>query len=289
MNEDQKKWLLYLHDKGVRIDLINLDGTVVERNIDPFSGRKTNLTFAASAENYRLHAQPIPDIPDWRELCREMQSNDVLFSHQNPDGIWVKSHFHEFAANEVRDRYQIPQQPIPEWREELNFEIEDTEYPIWTEDMLIKVENRAKSFLSKLNPSPIADQEWREEMTEETKPDPREEIPHREQQIQWHKDWLHALETGEKMREWQVRLKGINDDWITLPPDEIPDRDKCEYRRKPRTITYWSCVAIDDGMCSLLRSFENSEKAQELINERKKIFKDSKFGPITETTVEMED
>ena len=238
MNENQKKWLLDLQDKGVRIDLINLDGTVVERNIDQSSGRKNNLIFAASAENYRLPAQSIPDIPDWRELCGEMQSKGIYFYHQ--DVLDKHCVFGDF-----RENYSIKRQPIPEWREE---------------------------------------------MTEETKPDPRGEIPHREQQIQWYEDWLHHLRTGEPMREYEFRP--VNEDgdaaseWKLLSNRHPLWAKTHEYRRKPRTVTYWHCVVIDNTGVPHVKGKAESRDALERVL---KIYDQKKVSPITETTVELED
>ncbi len=247
MNEYQRKWLLYLQEKGVRIDLINLDGTVVERNIDPYSGRKTNLTFAASAKNYRLPAQSVPSISDWREVCWGMQDKGVKFK-MLWGSMWNEG-IYDFEKE--RDRYQLIEQPIPEWKEE---------------------------------------------MTKETKLDPREEIPHRELQIQWHEDMLHHLRTGEPMREYEFR--SVNEDgdaaseWKLLSNRHPSWAKTHEYRRKPKTVTYWHCfVDYTDkiGINGILTSAIDDNDLLATIRSHILHYPNAKYGPITETTVEMEE
>lgn len=239
MNETQRKWLLYLQEKGIKFEYYNL--RLLTWQSEHQNGDRIRFN---SFEQFRIPAQPVPDIPDWRELCWEMQSNGVLFSRKNPDGVWVKSHFHEFAANEVRERHRIPEQPIPEWKEP--------------------------------------------EMTEETKPDPREEIPHRELQIQWHEDWIHALKTEEEMREWEVRLEGSDDEWITLLPYEIPDRDNCEYRRKPKMkkVPMWYCIGQNISNPTEFNAFGSMVSRENIIYQVSKSGYEL-IGAVTQIEVEI--
>ena len=125
--------------------------------------------------------------------------------------------------------------------------------------------------------------EWREEMTEETKPDPREEIPHRELQIQWHEDMLHHLRTGEPMKKWQCKPDGDNR-WFDYTGLPTWDRD-CEYRRKPRTVKYLHCLVDGYGTTGVVYLIESTSDA--LRNHVKSLGYDV-IGQITETTVEVE-
>lgn len=194
-------------------------------------------------------AQPIPDIPDWRELCREMQEKGVVFEAACGDGSWKSSRPYFFPDYMHKKDYRIPQQSIPKWSNE--------------------------------------------EMTEETKPDPRDEIPHRELQIQWHEDCLHHLRTGEPMPVWEYRLKNGDGEWKICHDPHFSE--KYEYLRKPRTVTYWHCVveyADSKTGCvisEVLQSAYCKEEAESDIARYKAKYQTAKFSPITETTVEMED
>ena len=130
-------------------------------------------------------------------------------------------------------------------------------------------------------------------MTEETKPDPREEIPHRELQIQWHEDMLHHLRTGEPMRMWEWKKKSDGAWAQTIEPGWDA---KTEYRRKPRTVTYWHCVGAyigyqDNGVVDreVFSSDFSASDVQSQIDTCKENYPSAKFSPIIETTVEMED
>lgn len=243
MNEDQKKWLLDLQSKGVKLEGLDIQydcwRAVRKGGFDAYL-------------DYRIPAQSIPDIPDWRELCRDMQDKGAVFEHEVYTNNWQKAKL-EFTL--FTQEYRIPQQPIPEWSNE--------------------------------------------EMTKETKPDPIEEIPHREQQIQWHEDWLHHLRTGEPMREYEFR--SVNEDgdasseWKLLSNRHPSWAKTHEYRRKPRTVTYWHCVveyADSKTGCvisEVLRSAYCKEEAESDIARYKAKYQTAKFSPVIETTVELED
>ena len=235
MNEDQKKWLLYLQEKGIKFEIFHPDYG--------WENGSYTLRFCGDPDTYRIHAQPIPDIPDWRELCREMQEKGIKFE------VFLDTKWYEGAFfNQNSEYYRIPQQPIPEWREE---------------------------------------------MTEETKPGLREENPHRELQIQWHEDCLHHLRTGEPMPVWEYRLKNGDGEWKICHDPHFSE--KYEYRRKPRTVKYWHCVV--NYVCDYGNGAENVSlwstcSKDELESEIKNIKDDdttAKFSPIIETTVEMDD
>lgn len=236
MNEDQKKWLLDLQSKGIRFETVSVNEKI---------WCKGAWEFKNDRKDYRIPAQSIPDIPDWRELCREMQSKGIYFYHQ--DVLDKHCVFGDF-----RENYSIKRQPIPEWKEE---------------------------------------------MTEEIKPDPREEIPHREQQIQWHEDMLYHLRTGEPMRDWEFRFVAGKEKsgWILFGSSEIPAWDEGEeYRRKPKEIAYYHCVIsrLDKTtgltITGVVTGFSKDDLESYVRGEKFK-GQSTKFGPIVETTVEMED
>ena len=235
MTEYQRKWLLDLQSKGVKFEYCNINDEWVNDG---------KCTFSASQEKYRIQAQPIPNIPDWREVCWGMQDKGVKFK-MLWGSMWNEG-IYDFEKE--RDRYQLIEQPIPEWKEE---------------------------------------------MTKETKLDPREEIPHRELQIQWHEDSLHHLRTGEPMKKWQCKPDGDNR-WFDYTGLPTWDRD-CEYRRKPRTVTYWHCLvryvtgAIEFEVISGVDKQEMLGVVEEYKQYVEKNNKQIKFGPIIETAVEVED
>ena len=240
MNESQRKWLLDLHEKGFRFNEYHDDLAVWMENSEL-------LDFTRDLDCYRIPAQSIPDIPDWRELCREMQSKGVEFEAVCGDGSWKKSRPYFFPDFMGKEDYRIPQQPITKWREE---------------------------------------------MTEEAEPDPREEIPHRELQIQWHEDMLHHLRTGEPMRAWEVNYEDEGY-WKPLVPSNVSWSDCHKYRRKPRTVTYWHCVCIYKDALGDVHNESFADTNKDIIECRIKTFcsdfKNTKFGPIIETTVEVDD
>lgn len=143
-------------------------------------------------------------------------------------------------------------------------------------------------------------------MTKETKPDPREEIPHREMQIQWHEDMLVQLKNGEKpnLHNWEHRIKepGLK----TLDLDLYPNmwhsmgcrydwNKDFEYRRKTRTVKYWHCVARaiideDEGPCNVvLWSTTSMDDMEREINIMKRTDSAATFTTIIETTAELAD
>lgn len=129
-------------------------------------------------------------------------------------------------------------------------------------------------------------------MTEETKPDPMEEIPHRELQIQWHEDMLHHLRTGDPMRMWEWKKKSDGTWAQTIEPGWDA---KTEYRRKPRTVTYWHCVARgvideDEGRSNVvLWSTTSMDDMEREINIMKQTDSAANFGQIIEATLEIAD
>lgn len=260
MTESQRKWLLDLQSKGVKLEGLDIQydcwRAVRKGGFDPYL-------------DYQIPAQSIPDIPDWRELCWEMQSKGVQFEMVfyldrelviNPGGYsdaprWRRYH-NGFSFTDAHiSCFRIPQQSLPEWREEME-----------------------------------------EEMEEETKPDPREEIPHLEQQIQWYEDMLHHLRTGEPMREYEFR--SVNEDgdaaseWKLLSNRHPSWANTHEYRRKPRTVKYWHCVGgyVDSGGKKDTVYFASGDRNDVLSEtERYKArYPLAKFSPIIETTVEIE-
>lgn len=105
---DQKRWLRKLQRLGFKFQVFKtMDELWVTDRFD----------FNGNWENYRFVAQPIPDIPNWQEYCRELQSKGVEFEfnfESNWDG-WKKR---QWVFKDNIDQYRIPEQPIPEWKEE---------------------------------------------------------------------------------------------------------------------------------------------------------------------------
>ena len=125
-------------------------------------------------------------------------------------------------------------------------------------------------------------------MTKETKPDQKEEIPHRELRIQWHEDMLHHLRTGEPMREWEYRLKNGDGEWKICYDPHFSE--KYEYRRKPKmkTVTYWHCLIEGYGTMAVAYLIEPTADA--LRKHVKSLgYGYEVVGQVTETTVEIED
>lgn len=105
---DQKRWLRKLQRLGFKFQVFKVpEGRWITKR----------LCFDGNWENYRFAAQPIPDIPNWQEYCRELQSKGVEFEfnfESNWDG-WKKR---QWVFKDNIDQYRIPEQPIPEWKEE---------------------------------------------------------------------------------------------------------------------------------------------------------------------------
>ena len=101
---DQRSWLRELQRLGFKFQVFNVpEGRwITER-----------LCFDGNWENYRFAAQPIPDIPNWQEYCRELQSKGVEFEFN-----WVRWEKRQWVFKDNIDQYRIPEQPIPEWKEE---------------------------------------------------------------------------------------------------------------------------------------------------------------------------
>lgn len=109
---DQREWLKKLQRLGFKFQVFKVPG-----------GRWTteSLCFNSNWENYRFAAQPIPGIPNWKDCCKEMQSKGVEIEFRvgtvNGNSIWgVWDRKLTFVGNTTD--YRIPEQPIPEWKEE---------------------------------------------------------------------------------------------------------------------------------------------------------------------------
>lgn len=302
MNENQLKWLFDLQSKGVKFEYCNMKGEWVN------NGR---CTFFAAQKNCRIPTQPIPDIPDWRELCREMQSNGVRFENSSASGNnWFTGRLWGFNAD--IEAYRIPQQPLPEWKEEMNEETKPDprkevggdkvkmfkNLRITDADFLEKIDQYMKDNPDSVIPvdeaqiARITELVKDVKIDEETKPDPREEIPHRELQIQWHEDMLHHLRTGEPMPVWEYRLKNGDGEWRICHDPHFSE--KYEYRRKPKEVTYYHCVIsrLDKTtgltITSVVTRFSKDDLESYVRGEKFK-GQSTKLGPIVETTVEMDD
>lgn len=265
MPKEQREWLKKLISKGVMIELLDCNGKVIDLE------ENEDLDFSSRLECYRIPTQPIPDIPDWRELCREMQDKGVVFEHEVYTNNWQKAKL-EFTL--FTQEYRISQQSLPEWREELNFDNEETEYPKWqppaaeTKGKLNKDTNKLETIYAGAMEALIKD------------------IPHRELQIQWHKDKIHSLEIGEPMQEWEWSKNGI--DWQSLGTIAPTWTRSFYYRRSPRIVNYWHCVIQIDETPEIFTEFDINE-IQYRINRCKETYPLAKIGPISETIVELED
>ena len=214
------------------------------------SWSSSTWNFTEKIEGYLIAAQPIPDREDWRELCGKLQNLGVEFEGYDDDGLgWISSGLILWSFRWDKEQYRIKAQPIPAGIEK---------------------------YLER-------------EMTEQKQDKP--EIPHLEQQIQWHEDMLRSLRTGEPMLEWEYRLAVGDGEWKICNDPHFSE--KYEYRRKPRTVTYWHCVTEYEGMYGLIRSllisFEGVDRLQKTVDQNKSRNSTTKFSPIIETTVEMED
>lgn len=254
MPKEQREWLKKLISKGVMIELLDCNGNVIDLE------ENEDLDFSSKLECYRIPTQPIPDIPDWRELCHEMKEKGIRFFH---NGVLNK----HCVFDDRREYYKIQPQSLPYWKEELNFEIEDTEYPEWR--------------------PPAA--ETKGKMNKDTSK--FEDNPHHELQIQWHEDMLHHLRTDEPMREWQFRRVtscGAVNEWSRIDWPEWRRKD-VEYRRKPRTVTYWTFVMQSDGEPPEAIIGYILDEAKHLMRHYKELYPSAKFSPIIETIIELED
>lgn len=67
-------------------------------------------------------------------------------------------------------------------------------------------------------------------MTNENKPE-KDEVPHRDLQIEYHKDWIKYLQGIAGKPVWQELHGG---EWADFPDGRIPSWvENCAYRRKP--------------------------------------------------------
>jgi len=59
-----------------------------------------------------IPAQPIPDIPNWREWCRKLQECGVMFEF---DGGFIEADWDVLKCDFTAEvhRYRIPEQPVP--------------------------------------------------------------------------------------------------------------------------------------------------------------------------------
>lgn len=110
MTYDQRNWLMNLQHAGIRITGLQPDG-------DWITLRKDHL-FLADRSRYKLPTQRVPDRVDWREFCRKLQSKGVIFELRTHNGTWGRwLNGFNFGSKQIGE-YRIPEQPIPEWKEE---------------------------------------------------------------------------------------------------------------------------------------------------------------------------
>jgi len=274
MNENQKKWLQDLLDKGVVFEFYNEQ----ERIWASKSGIGRPLWFN-KWDKFRIPVQPIPDIPDWREVCRDMQSKGARFEEREADGSgWFKAaNGFSFTIAGIT-RFRIAAQPIPEWREEMEDfyagKLADPDY----KKAQKKLSDQAKAIAAAIEEKLVSDTQL-------------DKIPHRELQIQWHEDCIHALKTGEPMREWEYRNEAGYWNDVAYPSW----LSRYEYRRKPRMkkVTLWYCVArfleTETGVISteLCGSTYDKDEVESEMQHFLKTYPTAKFSPIIETTVEI--
>lgn len=241
-----------LQEKGLKFEF-EKHGECIARKCD----------FTAKIECYRISAQPTPDRENWQEWCRKLDDCGVKFECYCGNDVWINHGFPDTTFRYNIDTWRIPYQPIPTGIEK------------YLEEEMHEEETTATVSALKINHN-------------QDKPE-IPEIPHREQQIQWHEDMLHHLRTGEPMTVWEFRFKAAKEKsgWIKFGSSEIPAWDDGEeYRRKPRTVTYWHCVVIYTTGVPHVKGTAESRDALERVL---KIYDQKKVSPITETTVELED
>ena len=106
---------------------------------------------------------------------------------------------------------------------------------------------------------------------------------------QYAKDWA---ETEEPWKRWEVTSH--RNEWVALCGHPYW-KEESEYRRKPRTVKYWHCVArcvLDDEEGEedvTLWSTSGLDDMENEIKQFKSHDKNAKFSPIIETTAELED
>ena len=240
----------------------------------------------------------------WREACRKLQDEGVKFEYEMSYG-WEPT-----LVDSVKEQrfLRIKQQPIPnrqDWRDwcenlirfglkfgfDFKFERYDSKTKEWAplNNFLFSESYEYYRIAQQPIPENIGD------LIMEEKPEPKEEIPHRELQIQWHKDKLHSLETGEPMREWEWRNEDV--EWQDLNNKlTIGWHKQVEYRRKPKVkqVTYWHCMAVfntnqvDNRVASCIVSLESKEDLILKIKRFQEEYPRLPVTQITETTVEIE-
>jgi len=236
----------------------------------------------------------------WREACQKLLNDGLLFDISTPFG-WSKRDKSSlcFTNYPVSD-FCIAQQPIPDrpdWREwcmkmqdvgvefEINICMTDGKWA--AQNSLFDFCQHPKNYRIAKQPIP----ESIEDLIMQEKPEPKEEIPHREQKRQWCQDFLKYL-SGEEMAQWEQKADN-SDEWkLILPADHYPWWYRgYEYRRKPnvKKVTYWHCVVrYSTDEVDLIYNFVSMSDLERDIECVKESYTCATFTQITETTVEVE-
>lgn len=123
MCHDQREWSKKIQRLGFKFQVFKVpEGRWITKR----------LCFDGNWENYRFAAQPIPDIPNWQEYCRELQSKGVIFETGLHGDKWRSGESKLWAFQADATRYSIPEQPIPEWKED--YSIPEQPIPEWKEE-----------------------------------------------------------------------------------------------------------------------------------------------------------
>lgn len=111
MCHDQREWLKKLQRLGFKFQVFNVLDELWESD---------SFDFTKIREDYRFAAQPIPDILDWQDCCKDLQSKGVIFDFQVYafDNTLLSGEGKAWVFRADATRYSIPEQPIPEWKEE---------------------------------------------------------------------------------------------------------------------------------------------------------------------------
>ena len=234
---------------------------------------------------------------DWKAAREKLQKEGLKFEYLTTVNIWSNP---ICSFQSTSDRYRIAAQPIPDredWRDWCRklqnlggeFEGYDDDGLGWIRSGLILWSFRwdKKQYRIKAQPIPAGIEKYLEEEMPGQKQD-KPEIPHLEHQIQWHEDKLHSLRTCEPMLEWEYRLVVGDGEWKICNDPHFSE--KYEYRRQPRTVTYWHCAVRWKGKnTGIMSSYDEGKLLLDVSRTRSEGGMGIELGPVIKTTVELED
>lgn len=235
---------------------------------------------------------------DWKDACKKLQKEGLKFEYLTTVNIWSNPIWSNpiCSFQFTPDRYRIAAQPIPDradWREwcrnlkKLGVEFESQNSNGGWVTYKWGFKSPKTWYRIPAQPIPAGIEKYLEEEMPGQKQD-KPESHQWEQQIQWHEDKLHSLRTGEPMREWEYRLVVGDGEWKICNDPHFSKR--YEYRRRPRTVTYWHCAVRWGGKDSgIMSSYNKGKFLLDVSRTRSEGGMDVELGPIIKTTVDLED